>query len=98
MKSMTNKLKNHYLNQIDFNNYLLQSSSFLVDRITAYVFNMEQNPSNETFKTHVDDVASAIGNDASEIKTTLLEVLWQRFVSLIKILMNACLQKSLFES
>ena len=78
----SNKLKNHYLNQIDFNNYLLQSSSFLVDRITAYVFNMEQNPSNETFKTHVDDVASAIGNDASEIKTTLLEVLWQRFVSL----------------
>ena len=82
VSTYSNNLKKHYLNQIDFSNYLLQSSSFLVDRITAYVFNMEQNPSNDTFKSHVDDVAKAIGSDNSEIKTTLLKILWQRFVNL----------------
>ncbi|MCA0131091.1 TlpA family protein disulfide reductase [Winogradskyella alexanderae] len=74
-------LKEHFLNQINFNDYLLQSSSFLVDRINAYVFNMVQNPNDETLKKHVDEVAEAIGSGADEIKTILLEVLWQRFVS-----------------
>ena len=81
VSTYSNNLKQHYLNQVDFNDYLLQSSSFLVDRVTAYVFNMVQNPDNDILKKHVDEVATAIGDDAKEIKTTLLEVLWQRFVS-----------------
>ena len=75
-------LKTQYLSQIDFSNYLLQSSSFLVDRVSAYVFNIDQNPTGETYKQHVDDIATAISNDDSIIKTSLLEVIWQRFVTL----------------
>lgn len=75
-------LKDHYLSQVDFSDYLLQSSSFLKDRVSAYVFNMVENPSNETYKAHVDDVAAAISDDDAKIKTSLLEMLWQRFVAL----------------
>ena len=78
----SNNLKQQYLSQIDFSNYLLQSSSFLIDRVTAYVFNIVQNPSDETYKQHVDEVAVAISNDNPIIKTSLLEVIWQRFVTL----------------
>ncbi|WP_299121790.1 redoxin family protein [uncultured Winogradskyella sp.] len=82
ISTYSKKLKQHYLSQIDFSNYLLQSSSFLVDRITGYVFNMVENPSDDTYKTHVDDVAAAISNEHLIIKTSLIEILWQRFVTL----------------
>jgi thiol-disulfide isomerase/thioredoxin len=75
-------LKEQFLSQIDFSNYLLQSSSFLVDRITAYVFNIVENPSEEIYKGLVDDVARSISDDDLIIKTSLLEILWQRFVTL----------------
>ena len=74
-------LKEHYLSQVDFSNYLLQSSTFLTDRVTSYVFNMVQNPSQDTYKSHIDDVANAISNDDLIIKTSLIEMLWQQFVS-----------------
>ncbi|WP_282041858.1 TlpA family protein disulfide reductase [Winogradskyella flava] len=75
-------LKTHFLSQIDFGNYLLQSSSFLVDRVTGYVFNMVENPSSATYKAQVDDIAKTISNNNLEIKTSLIEILWQRFVSM----------------
>ncbi|WP_458628445.1 TlpA family protein disulfide reductase [Winogradskyella sp. PC D3.3] len=75
-------LKAHYLSQVDFSDYLLQSSSYLTDRVTAYVFNMVANPSEATYKQHIDDVAAAINNDDLVIKTSLLEMLWHNFVAL----------------
>jgi thiol-disulfide isomerase/thioredoxin len=81
LSTYSQNLKQQYLNSIDFSNYLLQSSTFLVDRVTAYVFNMVQNPSDNTYKKHVDEVAAAISNDDAIIKTSLMEILWQRFVA-----------------
>lgn len=75
-------LKQHYLSEVDFSNYLLQSSTFLTDRVSSYVFNMVANPSNETYKSHIDDVAQAISNKDLIIKTSLIEMLWQNFVSM----------------
>lgn len=82
ISTYSKNLKQQYLSQLDFSNYLLQSSSFLVDRVTAYVFDMVEKPSNNTYKKHVDDVALAISNDDLIIKTGLLQILWQRFVTL----------------
>lgn len=82
ISTYSNNIKNHFLSQIDFSNYLLQSSSFLVDRVTGYVFNMVENPNNASYKKLVDDVANAISDDNLEIKTNLIEILWQRFVTL----------------
>ncbi len=75
ISTYSKNLKTQYLSQIDFSNYLLQSSSFLVDRVTAYVFNIVQNPTDETYKQHVDDIAIAISNDDSIIKTSCLATL-----------------------
>ncbi|WP_412559423.1 TlpA family protein disulfide reductase [Winogradskyella sp. MIT101101] len=82
ISTYSNNLKQHFLSQIDFSNYLLQSSSFLVDRVTGYVFNLVENPSNTTYKQLVDDVANTISDDNLKIKTSLIEILWQRFVAL----------------
>ncbi|MBV7268993.1 TlpA family protein disulfide reductase [Winogradskyella luteola] len=82
VSAYSNHLKQHFLSQIDFSNYLLQSSSFLVDRVTGYVFNMIENPTNKSYKDLVDQVADAISNDDRIIKTSLMEILWQRFVTL----------------
>ena len=82
ISTYSKNLKQQYLSQLDFSNYLLQSSTFLVDRVTAYVFNMVENPSDDTYKKHVDDVATAINNDDLIVKTGLLQILWQRFVTL----------------
>ena len=82
ISTYSKNLKTHYLNQIDFSNYLLQSSSFLVDRVSSYVFNMVEDPTHETYKQHVDDIARAISNDDAIIKTSLFEAIWQRFVTM----------------
>lgn len=82
ISTYSKNLKKQYLNQIDFSSYLLQSSSFLVDRVTSYVFNIVANPSNTIYKQHVDDVATTINNNNLGIKTNLLEIIWQRFVTL----------------
>lgn len=82
LSTYSKNLKHQYLNAIDFSNYLLQSSTFLVDRVTSYVFNIVENPSDATYKKHIDDVATAISNNDLIIKTSLLEILWQRFVTL----------------
>ncbi|WP_299524741.1 thioredoxin-like domain-containing protein [Winogradskyella sp.] len=81
LNTYTENLKQHFFSEIDFSNYVLQSSSFLVDRVTDYVFNMVANPTDETYKVLVDEVVTAIDNDNIEIKAYLLEVLWRRFVS-----------------
>jgi peroxiredoxin len=82
INTYSKNLKKQYLSQIDFSNYLLQSSSFLVDRVTSYVFNIVDNPSDDTYKQHVDDVAATINSNNLGIKTNLIEILWQRFVTL----------------
>ncbi|OZV71009.1 TlpA family protein disulfide reductase [Winogradskyella aurantia] len=81
ISTYSNNLKEHYLSEIDFSNYFLQCSSFIVDRVVAYVFDINLDPTNDTYKAHVDDVVTAIGKDAEDIKATLLYTLWQRFVN-----------------
>ncbi len=74
-------VKKHYFSQIDFSNYILQSSTFLTNRVISYVFNMVENPTDNTYKALVDDVYNAINDNDLEIKTYLLEIVWQRFVT-----------------
>ena len=82
ISTYSKNLKQHYLSQVNFSDDLLQSSSYLTERVSAYVFNMVANPTDEIYKSHIDDVAAAIGSDDLKIKTSLLEMIWQRFVQL----------------
>ncbi len=80
LSTYSEHLKQHFFSQVDFSNYLLQSATFLVERVNTYVFNTVKNPSNAIYKQHIDDVANAIGNKHLIIKTRLLENQWQQFV------------------
>jgi len=75
------KLKTNYLSNIDLNNYLLQSSSFIVDRVTNYVFNLVAAPSTETYKQLVDEAADALKKADRDLRLTLMNILWKRFVA-----------------
>lgn len=75
-------LKTHFFDNVDFDNQVLQSSNFLTDRILNYVFGMTSKENNdiESYKSNIDDVLKAMTSSQLEIKSTLLETLWQQMV------------------
>ena len=79
VSTYSSNLKRTFLSHVDFSDYLLQSSDFLVDRVLAYIFGMTENTTNETYKADVDHVMNSIGQGRMEIKTMLLEMVWSRF-------------------
>ena len=81
ISTYSQNLKNHYLKYVDFGDPLLQSSDFLLDRVLTYVFGIEQNASNDTYKKLVDDLMGYIGNNFN-VKTALLDVIWNRFITI----------------
>lgn len=81
ISTYSSNLKDYYLEHIDFNSSLLQSSDFLLDRVMGYVFRINPNADNTTYKVLVDELAAAIGDNPS-IKTSLLSLVWQRFANL----------------
>lgn len=75
-------LKNTYLKNVDFANPLLQSSEFLSDRVMAYVFGMSADPTEDFYKQQIDSLVTYIGSGNAEIKTVLLQTLWNNMVQL----------------
>ncbi len=75
-------LKKHFFDYVDFNNETLQSSNFLVDRVLNYVFGMVPDEDDEVaiYKRNIDEVFKAMKKAHPEIKSTLLEVIWQQMV------------------
>jgi thiol-disulfide isomerase/thioredoxin len=84
IKEYLKNLKDHYFSYIDFNNEILQSSNFLSERITNYVFGMsgENNDELTTFKTNIDHVFNAMRDAKPFIKKSLLIILWQQMADL----------------
>ena len=81
ISTYSKNLKDHYLKYVDFGNPLLQSSDFLLERVLTYVFGIEENADNATYKTLVDNLVGYIGNNFT-VKTALLDVVWNRFATL----------------
>lgn len=79
VSTYSSNLKRTFLSHVNFSDFLLQSSDFLVDRVLAYIFGMTANTSNETYKSDIDHVMKSIGEGNTEIKTMLLEMVWSRF-------------------
>jgi len=75
-------LKKHFFDYVDFNNEMLQSSSFLIDRVSNYVFGMSSNKEDEIeiYKRNIDEVFVAMEKADPETKSMLLEVIWQQMV------------------
>ena len=79
IKAYIQNLKVHYFDHVDFNNDILQSSNFLVERTLNYVFGMtSEADETTTYKQNVDDVVIAMQDADITIKKLLLEILWQQ--------------------
>lgn len=75
-------LKKHFFKKVDFNNEVLQSSNFLIDRVLNYVFGMTTDKEDEeaVYKQNIDQVFEVMKDAKPEIKSTLLEIVWQQMV------------------
>lgn len=79
LSTYSSNLKRTFLSHVDFDNYLLQSSDFLVDRVLAFIFGMSANTSNENYKKDIDFVANKLSETDAEVKLMLFEMIWSRF-------------------
>ena len=77
-----NNLKTHFFDAVDFDNEILQSSNFLIERTLNYVFGMTGKEGDEitTYKKNIDEVYAVMKDANPVIRSTLLEVLWQQMV------------------
>jgi thiol-disulfide isomerase/thioredoxin len=81
VQTYSNNLKNTFLKHVDFNNPLLQSSEFLSDRVLAFVFGMNASLDAEVYKSQIEQLLTTIGDKNDEIKMSLLETIWNQFIS-----------------
>jgi len=72
-------VKRSYLDAVDFENPLLQSSDFLTDRVLSYIFSASETATTAQFKKDVDTLVNKIGANNTLIKTVLLESIWRKF-------------------
>jgi thiol-disulfide isomerase/thioredoxin len=82
VQTYSNNLKSTFLIHVDFNNPLLQSSEFLTDRVLAYVFGMNASMDAEVYKSQIEQLLTTIGEKNDAIKMSLLETIWNQFISL----------------
>ena len=72
----------NYFSPMDFNNSLLQSSSFIRDRVDGFIFNLSDSKNNDSYKKHLDILASALVKYSPKIRSSQFEILWQQFSEL----------------
>lgn len=82
VQTYSNNLKSTFLKHVDFNNPLLQSSEFLTDRVLAYVFGMNGSLDAEVYKSQIEQLLTTIGDENDAIKMSLLDTIWQQFISM----------------
>lgn len=83
VKTYSQNLRANYLKHVDFNNPILQSSQFLIQRMLGYVFGMTSNPDDlDAFKINVKDIVEAIASTDNNYQKTLLKILWNQFASI----------------
>ena len=80
VSTYSKNLKQTFLQQVDFENQLLQSSDFLSERVMAYVFGMSTH-NNDGYKRDIDHLVGLMANTNPSVKITLLHMIWTRFVN-----------------
>lgn len=84
IKTYSQNLKSNYFTSIDFDNPLLQSSTFIGDRVNGFVFSLVETPEESTYKEHINLVATAIKPNSDKTQRDILLMLWERFASMSK--------------
>lgn len=73
-------IRNYFFEHVDFNNEILQSSNFLIERTLNFVFGMISEGENEieVYKNNISVVTEAMSAATIETKKKLLYILWQQ--------------------
>ena len=75
IRTYSKNLRSNYLKNVDFNDHVLQSSEFLIERMLGYVFGMTSNPNDlNAFKDRIKDITKAIENTHTNYQKTLLKI------------------------
>ena len=85
ISTYVNNLKTHYFDHVNFKDRILQSSSFLEERMLNYVFGMRPDGIDEVanYKKNIDRFYSAMKTDLPiKAKRILLVDLWEQFKDL----------------
>lgn len=84
IKTYIKNLEKHYFDHIDFNNKVLQSSSFLEQRMLNFIFGRETGAESdlENYKKNIDVFMMKAKNAPDKVKINLLSTLWQQMVDL----------------
>ena len=82
IKTYINNLRSHFFDNVDFNDEILQSSNFLIERVLNFVFGMANtgDEEDEIYIKNIDDVAVILKPVNPTTKLYLFEVLWQQMV------------------
>lgn len=84
VKTYVKHLQDHYFDHVDFNNEVLQSSSFLTERMLNYVFgsSSESNDELQGYTQNIKVFCEAMSSASKELQKSLLTDLWEQMVDL----------------
>ena len=81
-KTYVANIKKHYFDHVDFDNELLQSSSFLVERILNFVFGMggdePEMADADIYQQNFIQAAEAMKDTNPETKKMIYDIIWQQ--------------------
>ncbi|SDB59953.1 Thioredoxin-like [Flavobacteriaceae bacterium MAR_2010_188] len=72
-------LKENYLENIDFENPLLQSSDFISDRVMTYMFGVSDNTDDDFYEGQLKTLNGLLKKAEPTVKIAILLPVWQRF-------------------
>lgn len=75
-------LKAHYFDHVDFENQVLQSSNFLIERVLNYVYGMTNDQKEEhlVYQKNIEDLEGILKDVNPEMQLRLFEILWYQMV------------------
>ena len=82
LKTYSAHLKSSYFDAVNFDDPLLQSSTFITDRVNGFMFGFIENPDDETYRSQLEVIAKAVKPFSDRTQRDLFEMLWKRFASL----------------
>ncbi|MCF6307758.1 MAG: TlpA family protein disulfide reductase [Flavobacteriaceae bacterium] len=77
-----NHISNSFFTNIDFNNTVLQSSRFLIDRTISYILGSKEKglSKNDTYNRNIDEIYNHLKNSEVNFRKLFLVDLWDKLV------------------
>lgn len=76
-----NNVRKHYLDPIDFNSDIILSSDYITNKLSAYVFGMSADTSDDYFIGQINNIFDKINHLAPDVQLSLIYPVWEEFYS-----------------